>query len=255
MMTALEASYARADVIEATSSRDTTIFQNNPNNSLGGAVTIYAGTNSNNSPRRSLIAFDLSAIPAGSTINSVRLDLVLADVSGGESVPTRTLGLHTLVGDWGEGTKGWLLGPGGTGQGYAADEGDATWTYQFFDTDPWTNLGGDFVGTASATASVGDVVGATYSWSSTGMIADVQGWVDDPGSNFGWLLMGDESASGTFRTFWTREADLVGRAADHPRLVVDYAPVPEPSSLVLFAAGAVGVFVTRLVRKRPGVSR
>ena len=82
---------------------------------------------------------------------------MLADVSGGETSTIRTLGLHKLLGDWGEGTSGWGLGPGGTGQGYGAVAGEhpATWTYQFYNADAWTNAGGDFAGTASATTSVG----------------------------------------------------------------------------------------------------
>ena len=32
-----------------------------------------------------------------------------------------------------------------------------------------------------------------YTWSSAQMVADVQGWLDNPASNFGWLMLGDES--------------------------------------------------------------
>ena len=69
------------------------------------------------------------------------------------------------------------------------------------------------------------------------MVADVQGWVNSPSSNFGWLLKGDESVSGTFRAFWSKEADLMGNGAYEPRLVINYTSVPEPSSLVLCAEG------------------
>jgi len=246
---------AQAGIVEAYSSRDTTIFQNNQDNSLGGGVTFYAGKNSQGFSRRALLVFDLAGIPAGSTINSVEVDLVLADVSGGETSATRTIGLHKLLGDWGEGTSGWGLGPGGTGQGFGAITGEnpATWKYQFYNADEWTIAGGDIAGTASATASVGSDVNSTYTWLSTStLVADVQGWVNDPLSNFGWLLMGDEGANGTFRTFWSREADLKGAVyADYePRLVIDYTTVPEPSSLALFAGGAVALVVMRRTRRR-----
>jgi len=77
------------------------------------------------------------------------------------------------------------------------------------------------------------------------MMADVQGWVNDSSSNFGWLLMGDESGGGTFRTFWSKEAHLLGEAyaSYEPKLVIDFTAVPEPSSLILFAGGAVAVLV------------
>jgi hypothetical protein len=260
MLTALVLAVPRAQaaIFEANASRDTTIFQNNPDNSLGGGVTIYAGRNNSGFSRRALIAFDLSGIPEGSTVNRVDLELVLAQVSGGETSATRTISLHKLLGDWSEGTSGWGLGPGGTGQGYGANSGEhpATWTYRFLNTDEWTSAGGDFAGAASASTSVGSGLNSAYTWLSTSaLVADVQGWVNDPISNFGWLLLGDESASGTFRAFWSREAYLTGTGyeAYEPRLVVDYTAVPEPASLVLFAGGIVALLVVRRGRRHTAI--
>ncbi len=250
----LSLSSASAELFVAQSNRDNTIFQSGWENSLGGGVTMYAGKNNSDSIRRALIRFDLAGIPAGSTINSVELELVLADISGGDT-GTRTIGLHRLLGDWGEGTGGWGEGPGQTGQGRdpIAGEHPATWQYQFWDTDVWVNPGGDFVDMASATAAVGTDVNTAYQWLSTpGLVADVQGWIDAPSTNFGWLLAGDESIKGTFRTFWTREADLKGAGYDayEPILSVDYTVVPEPSALMLFAAGSVALLVTRRQTRR-----
>ena len=38
------------------------------------------------------------------------------------------------------------------------------------------------------------------------MRADVQSWLDDPASNFGWLVLGDESEIPTAKRFDTRES-------------------------------------------------
>ena len=38
------------------------------------------------------------------------------------------------------------------------------------------------------------------------MVADVQGWLDNPASNFGWLMLGDESTNLTAKRFDTRES-------------------------------------------------
>ena len=38
------------------------------------------------------------------------------------------------------------------------------------------------------------------------MVADVQGWLDNPASNFGWLMLGDETAIVTAKRFDTRES-------------------------------------------------
>jgi hypothetical protein len=38
------------------------------------------------------------------------------------------------------------------------------------------------------------------------MVADVQSWLNSPGSNFGWLVLGDESVAGSAKRFDTRES-------------------------------------------------
>jgi hypothetical protein len=62
-----------------------------------------------------------------SDIDSVQLSLVLQGVAGVDTTP-RTISLHPLLTNWGEGTSGTGLGGGGTGQGFPAKQGDATWS-------------------------------------------------------------------------------------------------------------------------------
>jgi hypothetical protein len=252
VLTALAVAVPRVQAGIFDASQDTTIFENETDHSYGGGVMIYAGMNNSTSKRRGLIAFDLSSIPTDSIINSVELDLWLAQVSGGEdpAIPTRTIGVHKLLRDWGEGTI-----KSGAGQGDDANAGDATWMHRFHDTAyTWRSLGGDgdYAVAPSASMSVGTTFDTKYTWSSTTMIADVQGWVNDPTSNFGWLLKGDESTKGTFRTFWSREADQLD-GAYKPKLVIYYTAVPEPMSFVLFAGGAVALLVMRRARRRSGI--
>ena len=113
----------------------------------------------------------------------------------------------------------------GEGQGAPATPNDATWRHRFFDSVFWTTQGGDFSVTVSASQSVGDV--GQYTWSSTQMVADVQSWLDNPGSNFGWLVLGDESAPATAKRFDARES------ASPPVLTIQYMaprvlPTPRP---------------------------
>jgi len=55
-------------------------------------------------------------------------------------------------------------------------------------------------------------------------VADVQSWVDNPASNFGWMLMSEsEDVPGTARRFGSRETSPV------PTLVVTFAP-PTPQN-------------------------
>src|SRR5207248_8531965 len=48
------------------------------------------------------------------------------------------------------------------------------------------------------------------------MAADVQSWLDDPASNFGWLVLGNEATSTTSKRFDTRETTTP------PVLTVEY---------------------------------
>ena len=128
--------------------------------------------------------------------------------------PTNTayvMELHKLLADWGEGTS---IAPGEEGDGAPATPNDATWRHRFFDTIFWSTQGGDFSATVSASQSVGAI--GQYTWSSAQMVADVQGWLNNPATNFGWLMLGDESVFLTAKRFDTRES------ASPPVLAITY---------------------------------
>jgi len=57
----------------------------------------------------------------------------------------------------------------------------------------WNRPGGDFEATSSASTEVQGL--RAYEWGSTDqMVADVKMWLDNPSSNHGWLLMGNDNA-------------------------------------------------------------
>jgi hypothetical protein len=231
-------STAKANLITIVDNRDATIYQDNPNNSNGAGFTMFAGNNGIMSPRRALLDFNIAGnVPAGSTINSVQLTLVLQGVAGADSTP-RTISLHTLLANWGEGTTGAGMGGGGTGQGFPANPGDATWSQNFFGSSFWVNPGGDFAATSSASTIVSQNLDSPYTWGSTpAMVNDVQNWLNSPGTNFGWILVGVEAGSQTFRQFYTREE---ANAAFRPTLQIEFTPaVPEPSTLLLAGISAL----------------
>ncbi len=184
-------------------------------NALGNYF--FAGETAMGELRRGVLAFDIAgSIPAGSTILGVTLSLNMSRTFLDDA---RTVELHKLLADWGEGTS---VAPGEEGDGAPATTNDATWRHRFFDTIFWTTEGGDFSGTVSASQSVGPV--GVYMWSSSQMRADVQSWLDDPSSNFGWLVLGDESEILTAKRFDTRES------ASPPVLTVQYRPAgPRPT--------------------------
>jgi hypothetical protein len=163
--------------------------------------------------RRALLAFAVSdSIPAGAVIDSVQLTM---HVSKERTSASRATSLHRVTADWGEGTSdsGGAGGGGGT-----ATTNDATWVYRFFNTVTWTTPGGDFNASASATKNITTL--GTYTWKSAQMKTDVQGWLDTPANNFGWVMLGDESGTaGTAKRLDSRENPT---AANRPTLKVFY---------------------------------
>jgi len=207
---------ATAAIISITPSKDNTLYQYDPNigdtsNALG--MYFFAGETALSEARRGVLAFDIAGVvPGGSTIIAVTLSLNMSKTALDTA---RTIELHKLLADWGEGTS---TAQGEEGTGAPATPNDATWRHRFFDTIFWTTDGGDFSAIVSASQSVGPV--GRYTWSSTQMVADVQSWLDKPGNNFGWLVLGDETTSVTAKRFDTRES------ASPPLLTIQYTPGP-----------------------------
>jgi hypothetical protein len=108
------------------------------------------------------------------------------------------VGLHRVLAPW---TEGAASAEGGSGA--PASLGDATWLHASFDAAPWALPGGDFAGLASAALSVAGE--GVYVFSSPGLVADVQAWLDDPASNRGWILLGGEVTPGSVKRFGSRE--------------------------------------------------
>ena len=204
-----------AAIINIIPSKDNTLYEYDPaegDHSNGAGFHFFAGENGMGELRRGVLAFDIAGtIPAGSTITAVSLTMNMSMTPAG----AKTVELHKLLADWGEGTS---HAPMGEGDGAPATSNDATWRHRFFDSVFWTMQGGDFLATVSASQSVGGV--GQYTWSSAQMVADVQSWLDNPASNFGWLVLGDESAIATAKRFDTRES------ASPPVLTIQFIPGP-----------------------------
>jgi hypothetical protein len=166
--------------------------------------------------RRAVLEFDVAAaIPAGATIDSAQLTLYCDKVAQNASF---SVTLHRALSEWGEGTSN--TGSSQQGRGEPPTANDATWRHTFYPSQFWTAQGGDFAATASATKAVGAT--GPYSWGSTSsMVADVQGWLDAPAGNHGWVIRSVETQIQTAKRFATRENATVN---NRPKLVVDYTP-------------------------------
>jgi hypothetical protein len=209
-------------IIQATS---TTSQNSNALYSITAGRTNQDGTNAATvSIRRALVYFNVTGnVPSNATIDSVRLSMYFNKTSG---VGTN-VNLHKALKDWGEGTS-----MQGGGQGAAATQNDVTWFCTFYNfsspssSPTWTTPGGDFDPTVSATIYAGTGIGTGGTegyglkyFSSAIMTSEVQGWLNTPSSNFGWLLQGDESTGQTAKQFLSRET---GDATTSPLLKVYY---------------------------------
>lgn len=209
-----------------TPSKDNTIFEISNTSSNGAGSSLFAGNDNANRKHRGLMRFDLSSIPTNATVTNVTLSLTLNKTNDGTA---KTHSLNKVSADWGEGTS---VGSGG---GDAATPNDATWSDRFFGVSTWSSLGGDFSTTASSSTSIGGV--GAYTFPSTAqLIADVQAWVLSASTNYGWILIGDESTSGTARRFNSRES---GTVANRPTLSVTFTGAV-PVTWVDFAAYTEG---------------
>jgi spore coat protein A len=204
---------ALATVVTLPAAKDNTLYQDASGAvSNGAGEYLFTGRTKDGVIRRAVLRFDVgAAIPAGSTVNSVTLQLVVARVATNTLRPTT---VHRILSDWGEGTSN---SGQNEGQGAPATTNDATWIHRFYPATTWAAAGGDFDGTAHATTLISG--NGTYAWTSAALVADVQAWVDDPSANLGWLVRGDESVAETAKRIGSREN---GTSTSRPALVVDY---------------------------------
>ena len=206
-------------------SMDNTLYEDTTG-SLSNGKGQYLFTGRTNqlagSIRRGLLAFDIAgAIPAGSTITNVVLTLVVSKTSNGAA----PVSLSHVNASWGEGAS---VAVANEGNGTAAATGDATWLHRFFNTTFWSNRGGDFSTTPSATQTVGFI--GSYTWGSTvQMVSDVQGWLNNPATNFGWVLLGDETTAPTSKQIGSRDNTT---PALRPALTVTFTPDSTTTTIV-----------------------
>ena len=191
--------------VTLTATRDNTIYQELTGNSNGGGTRMVvgrtAGTSSGSTAslsRRGLVQFNVSSIPANSTISTATMSLT-ADTPA--LTGPQTITIHRLTSAWTEGNANasGTTALAAAGVGATTSGGGATWNNRSFST-AWSTAGGDFAA-SSGSFSVDDV--GTYN--STSLVSDVQAWVNGTTNN-GWLLRGTEASAFTVKRFRTREA-------------------------------------------------
>jgi hypothetical protein len=211
----------KAVTVQIPPSKDNTLFESTTGGlSNGIGWYFFAGRTSQltNSIRRGIIAFNLAdSVPPGSTIQAVTLTI---NCSKAATAFSRTITLRKVISDWGEGSTDAVCNFNNEGCGGGSTINSVTWIHRFYNSDFWGAPGGDFSGTTSGSVNVTTI--GSYTFASTSqMVADLQGWVDNPANNFGWVLIGSESVAATAKRFDTKENPT---AANRPYLTVTFEP-------------------------------
>ncbi len=213
-----------ADTVTLSPVADTTLQEAFPDYNFGDGTSFQAGGRRYGGRARGLLRFDASNIPAGATINAVTLQLTVIETpSGGVN---SVFDVHRVEASWGEGS-------GSDHRGTPGVAGEATWNNRLGLGSPWLIPGGDFAPRASASLAIAADGAYTFN-STTSFVSDVQRWVDNPESNFGWILRSEsEGAPTTIRRFGSRDNLL-----SPPLLAIDFTP-PGPR-LTLIRIGSSG---------------
>lgn len=236
LVTAVFTAPAFAAAITLIPSKDNTLYEATTGNLSNGAGDfLFTGRTSSGGAfriRRALLAFDLAtAIPSDAVVTRVELSLFVSNFAPAASAVN--VNLFRLTADWGESSSR-AVSPEGAGG--AAQAGDATWLHRFSPGMTWTTPGGDFLPQSSAATTV-NAENRSFVWSDPGLVNDVQAWLLNPTTNFGWIIRGNEVATGTAIRFNSRTNPI---AAQRPQLTVEYVPEPGAFTLVL-----AGLFVFR----------
>ncbi|MGE5892980.1 MAG: multicopper oxidase domain-containing protein, partial [bacterium] len=196
-------------------------------NSCGGGPNFFAGVTDDGFLRRGLLKFDIAGyLPTGSTLITVTSGSLTLISDGSSDRQNAIMTLHPIGQDWGEGTADCSAIRNG-GRGIEAGIGDATWQYAKFsqNLNLWNTAGGDF-GPTSASASVPPTGSGIWSSGAPGnaqMLADIQNWLNNPLSNNGWIVIGDETRTRTTRRFVSKENTST---AERPLLTVNFTASP-----------------------------
>jgi hypothetical protein len=198
-------STGQSDFVEVPVSADTSLMEWTPDFNLGGQSDLPAGTlgaNAGTMRSRVLLRFDLREFPAGLRVESafVRWEVTREPVVP----PVASFGLHRVLVGWEEGQ-----GSGNLPGGERAVAGESTWGSQAFGTSNWSEpgmgSGVDYEVLPDATEEVSGLGMYEFEVGAQG-VATVQGWIEDPSRNHGWLLRtDDESVARSARRWGSRE--------------------------------------------------
>jgi hypothetical protein len=183
---------------DATTYKDTRIKENSANTNYGTDINIEVSNYGVGDTSNVLIEFDVSSIPAGSTIDSATLSIYNPLLVG-----SFTMAIYRLLVSW--------------------TEAGATWNSRN-GTNNWSTAGAQGSGTdhAESATQSGVAASASSSWTNFTVTDDVQAFVDGT-TNYGWVIDPDSAPSSDYALYWS--SDYEDNTALRPKLVVEYSRV------------------------------
>ncbi|AHF89368.1 glycosyltransferase family 1 [Opitutaceae bacterium TAV5] len=225
---ALASTVASAAGIDLASTADTYVRSDQGNTNKNAESELWVGHLATPVQFRTLLTFDLSAIPENAVINSVSLTLQQVVEDGSSTIGSITVNL------------------------YLADpftESTATWNNTQSGAPGSTVLSSSAVSLRPSQGSGSYGLPASVTWSSSAAFVDAVQTAYNAGTSISFLLA-DADESDTVRQllkFASRE-----NTALVPKLTIDYTvtPIPEPATVaMLLGAGMFGVAVALRCRR------
>jgi hypothetical protein len=175
---------------------------------FGAAASLTVNGNPDDA---ALLRFDLSSIPAGSTLRSATLSLNITGAS------TNTYEIYELKRNWSESQVTWKKANSSANWQSAGAQGSL-------------DRGSTVLGTIHSTAAGTSIINLT-----TAGVAAVQGWINNPATNFGFVIEDYANANKDDLVFSSKEAAVANR----PKLQLVYDPPATTSFAATRTASAL----------------
>jgi hypothetical protein len=201
-----------ANVVTNVPVADTALRDNSPDLNQETVTPLPVGDSQSGSVHnRGLFMFDLSDVPTNAVVKAVILRFTVVQSGTLDS----SFDVNRVLVQWGE--------------------TNATWNNRL-DAVPWKQPGAqpgtDYIQAASDTAILRN---PGVSTDFTNLISDVQMWVDNPATNFGWILIVTGDAPATGKQIGARKDSV-----NTPLLIVEFTIPTAPVTPVLTGIAQVG---------------